>query len=134
MKKLLVLFALLSLNGCAVYDAYFMAKYDTNENALVNKIRTMAELGVDDCKNQLKSEVTFNDLYYYSVELRNFTQYIPRNEDTLKLATNMVELSKQGKDSYAKDTKPSDMFCKLKLQQISRSAEITQKVIGNKPR
>jgi len=43
MKKLLVLFALLSLNGCAVYDAYFMAKYDTNENALVSKIRTMAE-------------------------------------------------------------------------------------------
>jgi hypothetical protein len=57
MKKLLVLFALLSLNGCAVYDAYFMAKYDTNENALVSKIRTMAELGADECKNQLKSEI-----------------------------------------------------------------------------
>ena len=93
MKKLLVLFALLSLNGCAVYDAYFMAKYDTNENALVSKIRTMAELGVDDCKNQLKSEVTFNDLYYYSVELRNFTQYIPRNDDTLKLEIDVSALT-----------------------------------------
>jgi hypothetical protein len=134
MKKLLILFAILSLNGCAVYDAYFMAKYDTNEHALVSKIRTMAELGADECKNQLKSEVTFNDLYYYSVELRNFTQYIPRNDDTLKLATNIVELSKQGKDSYAKDTKPSEMFCKLKLQQISRATEIAQKVIGKKPR
>jgi hypothetical protein len=134
MKKLLVLFALLSLNGCAIYDAYFMAKYDTNEHALVSKIRTMAELGVDDCKNQLKSEVTFNDLYYYSVELKNFTQYIPRNDDTIKLATNIVELSKQGKESYVKDVKPSEVFCKLKLQQISRSAELAQKVIGNKPR
>jgi hypothetical protein len=134
MKKLLLLLAVLSLNGCALYDAYFMAKYDTSEHVMVSKIRTMAELGVDECKNQLKSEVTFNDLYYSSVELRNFTQYIPRNDDTLKLATNIVELSKQGKDSYAKDTKPSEMFCKLKLQQISRAAEIAQKVIGKKPR
>ena len=50
MKKILLILAVLSLNGCAVYDAYFMAKYDTNEHALVSKIRTMAELGVDECK------------------------------------------------------------------------------------
>ena len=67
MKKILLLLAVLSLNGCALYDAYFMAKYDTTEHALVSKIRTMAEIGVDECKNQLKSEVTFNDIYYYSV-------------------------------------------------------------------
>jgi len=46
----------------------------------------------------------------------------------------LVELTKQGKEQYAKDSNVSEIFCKLKLQQISRSAEVAQKVIGKKPR
>lgn len=123
-----------SLSGCALFDAYFMAGYDTTEYALVNKIKTKADLSVDDCKDQKVSKQNMNDLYFIAVEMRNFSENIPRNVDTAKLAGNLVELTKQGKDLYAKDSNVSETFCKLKLQQIGRSAEVAQKVIGKKPR
>ena len=135
MKKLIaVALITTSLSGCALFDAYFMAGYDTTEYALVNKIKTKAELSVDDCKDQKVSKQNMNDLYFIAVEMRNFSENIPRNVDTAKLAGNLVELTKQGKDLYAKDSTVSETFCKLKLQQIGRSAEVAQKVIGKKPR
>lgn len=126
--------ALLPLSGCALLDAYLMAGYDSNEYALVNKIKTKAELSVDDCKDVKKSKENADILYFTAVELKNFATNIPRNEDTTKLAGNLVELTKQGRDLYVKDSNVSETFCKLKLQQIGRSAEVAQKVIGKKPR
>lgn len=139
MKKILLALILsISLSGCAigykVYDAFFMAKYDNIEYALTNKIRTLSELAVEDCKDQNKSRDNFEGLYFIAVELRNFTQYIPDNPDANKLSSNLVELSKQGRDLYLKNSNVSESFCKLKLQQINRSAEVAQKVIGKKPR
>lgn len=135
MKKLFATVILTtSLSGCALIDAYLMAGYDTNEYALVNKIKTKSELAVEDCKDNAKSKQNADDLYYTAVELRNFSQNIPRNDDTIKLAGNLVELTKQGKELYVKTPSVSETFCKLKLQQISRSAEVAQKVIGKKPR
>ena len=135
MKKLIAVAIIsTSLSGCALWDAYMMAGYDTTEYALVNKIKTKADLSVDDCKDQKVSKQNMNDLYFIAVEMRNFSENIPRNVDTAKLAGNLVELTKQGKDLYAKDSNVSETFCKLKLQQIGRSAEVAQKVIGKKPR
>ena len=134
MKKLLIALAVLSLNGCALIDAYLMAGYDTNEYSLVNKIKTKSEIYVDDCKDVTKSKQNADDLYNTAIELRNFSQNIPRNDDTTKLASNLVELTKQGKELYVKNPNVSETFCKLKLQQINRSAEVAQKVIGKKPR
>ena len=123
-----------SLSGCALIDAYLMAGYDTTEYALVNRIKTQAELAVDDCKDAVKSKQNADNLYVTAVELKNFATNIPRNEDTAKLAGNLVELTKQGKEQYVKNSNVSETFCKLKLQQIGRSAEVAQKVIGKKPR
>ncbi len=123
-----------SLSGCALIDAYLMAGYDTTEYALVNRIKTQAELAVDDCKDPVKSKQNADNLYVTAVELKNFATNIPRNEDTAKLAGNLVELTKQGKEQYVKNPNVSETFCKLKLQQIGRSAEVAQKVIGKKPR
>lgn len=135
MKKLLLsIFLATNLSGCALFDAYFMAKYDTIEYALTNKVRTLSELAVEDCKDQSKSKDNFEGLYFISVELRNFTQYIPDNPDAHKLAGNLVELTKQGREMYVKGTGVSEGFCRIKLQQINRSAEVAQKVIGKKPR
>ena len=135
MKKLIAsLIVVTSLCGCALIDAYLMAGYDTTEYALVNRIKTQAELSVDDCKDAVKSKQNAENLYFTAVELKNFATNIPRNEDTTKLANNLVELTKQGKELYAKNSNVSETFCKLKLQQIGRSAEVAQKVIGKKPR
>lgn len=133
-KLLILSSAFVFLPGCAVLDAYFMANYDNVEYAITNKVRTFAQLAVEECNDYDKSKTNFNRIYGYGLELRNFTQYIPDNEDAAKLGTNIEELTKQAKDHYAKNTTVSETFCKLKLQQISRSAETAQQVIGAKPR
>ena len=135
MKKLIIAVVVAtSLSGCALFDAYFMAGYDTTEYALVNKIKTKSELSVEDCKDVKKSKENADILYFTAVELKNFSTNIPRNVETTKLAGNLVELTKQGREQYVKDSNVSETFCKLKLQQIGRSAEVAQKVIGKKPR
>jgi len=135
MKKLLItLFLTTSLSGCALFDAYNMATYDSAEYALVNKIRTQSELSINECKNSMKSQINFIDMHYASIELRNFSQYLPNNNDAYKLSGNLVDLTKQGVEAYDKGSTVSEIFCKFKLQQINRSAETAQKAIGNKPR
>ena len=135
MKKLIAVAIIsTSLSGCALWDAYMMAGYDTTEYALVNRIKTQADLYAEDCKDGIKSKENIDRLYFTTIELKNFATNIPRNEDTAKLAGNLVELAKQGKDLYAKNPNVTETFCKLKLQQIGRSAEVAQKVIGKKPR
>jgi len=135
MKKLIAVAIIsTSLSGCALWDAYMMAGYDTTEYALVNRIKTQADLYAEDCKDGIKSKENVDRLYFTTIELKNFATNIPHNEDTAKLAGNLVELAKQGKDLYAKNPNVTETFCKLKLQQIGRSAEVAQKVIGKKPR
>lgn len=134
LKLLIASSVFVFLPGCALWDAYFMANYDNLEYGLVNKIRTLSELAAEDCKNPEISRENFEGIYYTSVELRNFTQYIPNNVDANKLANNLVELSKQGREMYVKSNSVSEAFCRVKLQQIGRSAEAAQKVIGSKPR
>ena len=132
LKLLIASSILVVLPGCALWDAYFMAGYDNQEYALINNIRTNAELNVGMCDNYEASKTTFNYLYSKGLEVKNFTQYIPDNKDAHKLAGNIYELTKQGKDAYLGSVSPT--FCKLKLQQIVRASETAQKVIGSKPR
>jgi hypothetical protein len=135
MKKILLSALIVtSLSGCALIDAYFMAGYDNQEYAIITNIRTNAELNAGLCTDQVKSKATFDYLHFKSVEFKNFTQHIPNNQDAHKLSDQMVELSKQGKEMYDKNDNVSAGFCKLKLQQINRTAETIQKVIGSKPR
>lgn len=122
------------LPGCAAWDAYFMAKYDNIEYTMVNRIRTLSETSVNSCKDQVVSKAVFEQLNMMGLELKNFTQYIPNNDDTYKIADNIHELTKQGWEMYEKSNSVSQRFCELKLQQINRTAETAQKVIGSKPR
>lgn len=122
------------LPGCALLDAYFMAKYDTNEYNLITEIRTIAETQTKACDDAQEGAFVFDLLVYKSTQVANFTQYIPDNEDAHKLAKNVVEIAKQGKEAYEKNDNVSSTFCKLKLKQIQRTAEMSQKVYGSKPR
>jgi hypothetical protein len=134
LKLLIASSILVVLPGCAVWDAYFMAGYDNVEYALVNKVRTFSELAVEDCSDVEKTKVNVARIHGYALELKNFTQYIPNNEDANKLGNNLFQLTTQTKDHYAKNSIVSESFCKMKLQQINRNAETIQKVIGKKPR
>ena len=68
MKRLLLVCAIFALSGCAVIDAYFMAKYDTNEYALINDIKTKAQVAEENCANNLLVTTQVNELYIKSLE------------------------------------------------------------------
>jgi hypothetical protein len=118
MKKLILIVTLL-LSGCSLW----MADYDNNEYALVNRLRTEAILG--DC-----SKESVKSMYFTSLELKNFSEYIPRNQATIDL-TNKLNIIVE--ELYKREN-PSAVYCKAKLNTISKSAEEIQRVVGSKPR
>ena len=134
MKKVLILSLVLLLNGCALFDAYFMAKYDTTEYSLVNQIKTKAQIAEENCGNQILVVSQVNDLYISALEFKNFTIHIPRNEDATKLSDKLFTLTKDTKDYFNKTERISPIFCKAKLQQIEKSADTIQHALGSKPR
>ena len=133
MKRLLIVCAIFALSGCAVIDAYFMAKYDTNEYALINDIKTKAQVAEENCSNNLLVTTQVNELYIKSLEFKNFATHIPRNEDSIKLSNKLLILTKDAKDQFNKST-VSNFYCKAKLEQIVKSADTMQQAIGKKPR
>lgn len=134
MKKLLIVLFAFSLSGCALFDAYFMAKYDTTEYALVNEIKTKAQIAEENCSNQLLVVTQVNDLYIKALEFNNFTLHIPRNTDSVNLSTKLLTISKDTREYFNKAEKISPIFCKAKLQQIVKSADTIQHALGSKPR
>lgn len=134
LKLLLVSSIIAVLPGCALYDAYMMAGYDTNEYALAVKVKTIAEVGVEYCDKTTIAYLNFKDMYEKSVELRNFAKNTPDNPEASKLAQNLVDLSKTGLDLYKKQTEVSPAFCKLKMGQIEKNADKISHVLARKPR
>jgi uncharacterized protein YceK len=124
MKKLALVFAILALSGCSTIDRIFMANYDTNEYALINKVRTTAQLRSCDT-NSVK------DLYSTSLELKNFSQYLPANEKTISMTSDLYKMV----DELNKKPQPiSQIYCDLKLKAIETTAENIQSITGKRPR
>lgn len=132
MKRLLILLPLL-LSGCAVYDAFFMAKFDVNEYQYITRIRTHAQIGAPMCGTpEVVNEVKY--IYGVSQEYKNYAEMIPRNENSFELATTLTKITDEFYKRYQSDKVPSVAYCKAKFSAIERSAENIQKVIGAKPR
>jgi hypothetical protein len=133
MKKLLIILAVWSLSGCALYDAYFMARFDNNEYMLINKIRTEANIGASKCgKPEVIAEV--DRIWRTAVEFRNYTQSIPHNEEATKMGSELAEIIKGLSDRYHGTEPVSMMYCTTKFSSIERNAVTIQNVIGKKPR
>jgi len=132
MKKLLLLIPFL-LPGCALYDAYFMAKFDVNEYQYITRIRTQAELGAEKCGTP---DVIEHVKYIRTVahEFKNYVEKIPRNSNALELATTLNEITDGLYKRYQDPKPPSEVYCKAKLSAIARSSENVQQVLGAKPR
>jgi len=134
MKRILIVLFAFSLSGCALFDAYFMAKYDTNEYFIVNDIKTKAQVAKENCGNHILVVTQVNELYIKALEFKNFTTHIPRNKDTDNMSTKLLTLTKDTRDYFNKAEKISPIFCKAKLQQVVKSADTIQHVLGSKPR
>ena len=135
MKKLILLLAVVStLSGCALYDAYFMAKYDSNEYQYLANIRTSAEIGQQYCKDQEASKATAYHIYYKSAELKNYSQFLPSNADAIKMTTNLFKETAGLYDRYNIGAPVSLAYCTNKLKLIERSAKEIQESTGARPR
>jgi hypothetical protein len=132
MKKLALIALVSLLSGCTVFDAYFMAGFDNQEYALINKIRTTAQLSQEYCDHAPTIKAKYIELKELNTEFTNYTQHIPRNPEANKMAKQMGELIMQGGQAYGSNS--SVIFCKMKLQQIERNADKIQQVLGSKPR
>jgi hypothetical protein len=103
----------------------WVASYDTNEYALVNKIRTIAQT------TKTCDESTVKNLYLTTVELKNFSQYLPRNRQNNDLNADLLRLVTE---LYDKEPPIGSAYCKAKLNIIEKSAERIQQVTGSKPK
>lgn len=128
--KILLLSSVILLSGCSLLDAYLMAGYDNQEYSLINKIRTKAQLSLENCSDIDTTKGNILELKALGKEYQNFAQHIPRNEESYKMASEMTKLINDVKV----DQSTSTVFCKLKMQQVERNAEKIQKVLGSKPR
>jgi hypothetical protein len=139
MKKLLVVLAIISLQGCAaiqatsVYRSVMMAKFDNNEYSQINSIRTTANLGAAKCGTTDVVPVV-DSLYYKSVELKNYSASIPHNEETVKMTAELAEIIKGLNTRYHEKEPVSVSYCTLKFGTIEKNAVTIQNVIGSKPR
>ena len=103
--------------------ALIIGKYDANEYAYVNQIRTTAQ--VSGCS---KPEVT--QMYINALLLKNYSQYLPDNEQEVQLINNLYQIVDQ---LYAFPN-PSTTYCTAKMKIIEGAAERIQEVTGSKPR
>lgn len=138
MKKLLLILSVGLLTGCStltnLYDSYFLAKYDTNEYALINTVKTKSIIAQADCNDRQKTIDNVNTIYEKSYEFRNFTFHIPQNKDAQAMSEKLLKLTTDTKEYYQKNEKVSDIFCKSRYQQITRAADTIQSTLGSKPR
>lgn len=134
MKKIVILFAAYMLSGCALYNAYFMAKYDTNEYAAITQLRTQAEMAQESCADKKKTEQHINEMFVTATYFKNFAQLRSGNEETSTIAYNLFLITEQLKKHYEKNETVSTAYCKLKMQQVEKNAISSQKIIGAKPR
>lgn len=127
--KLIALLFSLSLTSCAIVDSITMAHFDNNEYKIINKMRTTAQLV--ECGNKDSIKDATNKLWFYSNELQNYSQYIPKNEKSYKMAQSLVEIVKGLHD---KNGEMSKLYCEEKFKVIKDTTENIQKATGNKPR
>lgn len=133
MKKLIAIVSVALLSGCAVLDAYLMT-YDANEYKIITEIRADAQNYKASCANEMLSSANSVAIADKTNLFMLYSQYQPHNEPVQKASVELNKIAQGVKDQYTKGTKVSPVFCKLKFDNIEKSAETIQKTVGNKPR
>lgn len=132
-RLVLVLFTATGLSGCALWDAYFMAPYDANEYMLITEIRTNAIQYRRQCDNPVLAPQNAQAMANRTELYEKYEEQIPRNDNGIKSARALNEISQGLNTAYAKGP-VSATFCRLKYNNIEHSAELIQRVTAGRPR
>jgi hypothetical protein len=133
MKQIYIVFFALLLNGCALWDAYFMAPYDANEYLLITEIRVDANQYQAQCANPVLAPVNAEAMARKTNLYEKYSEQIPRNENGYKSARALNEIAQGLNTAYSKGT-VSATFCRLKYVSIENSAALIQRVTAGRPR
>jgi hypothetical protein len=133
MKKISIVLIAFLLNGCAIWDAYFMAPYDANEYMLITEIRVSAGQYRKQCENPVLAPQNAQAMANRTELYERYEEYIPRNQNGLQAARALNEIAQGLNTAYSKGT-VSVTFCKLKYNGIEHSAEQVQRVSAGRPR
>jgi hypothetical protein len=134
MKRLIALIFISStLTGCALYDAYMMAPYDSNEYMLITEIRATAGQYRRQCDNPVLAPQNALAISAKTELYEKYSELIPRNENGYRASRALNEIAQGLNTAYNKGS-VSPVFCKLKYNNIEHSAELIQKVTAGRPR
>jgi hypothetical protein len=133
MKRTGIILATFLLNGCALWDAYFMAPYDANEYLLITEIRVDANQYQAQCANPVLAPVNAEAMARKTNLYEKYSEQIPRNENGYKSARALNEIAQGLNTAYSKGT-VSATFCRLKYVSIENSAALIQRVTAGRPR
>ena len=135
MKKTIATISIvLLLSGCTVLDSLRLAKFDTNEYGSVVDLRSYAQVVTPFCDEQVFDYDLVMQLHMLSTSMFNYAQFLPNNDDTVEMVKALHEIVQQFKAKYDTQEYVSNNYCRLKLQQIERSARRIQETIGSKNR
>lgn len=133
MDKLLITIVFGFISGCALFNAYTMAKFDANEYHLATSISSRAEISAVDCDDRLLMKTNAAELLYTATEFKNYAANIPHNEESINMSEALLK-EVQGLSARYKTEEVSTYYCTTKMQIIERSAKIIQTTLGAKPR
>jgi hypothetical protein len=133
MKTISIIFAAVLLNGCALWDAYFMAPYDANEYMQITEIRASAGQYRKQCDNFNQSAINAQAMVNRTDLFEKYSELIPRNDNGYRAARALNEIAQGLNTAYGKGI-VSATFCRLKYNNIEHSAELIQRVTAGRPR
>jgi hypothetical protein len=133
MKKILLV-AIFSLSGCSVFDAYFMAPYDSSEYFLITDIRSKAQQYKNQCDNAEISKANAIKLSDDTQRFALYSEHIPHNDNVISASKDLHTIAQGLADQYNKTDKVSIGFCKIKFTSVETSADKMQTIIGSRPR
>ncbi len=143
LKNTICIFGLvIFLSGCSaiqpLVNRFLIAPFDSNEYALVNELRTTAIQAKPFCNTKddpvamIYSYV--EKIYTTSLLLKNYSQYLPKNDQTIKPVNLVFQMTTDLRTRYEKEDRVSKTYCELKMESIEEAAELIQKAIGKRPR
>jgi len=133
MKKLIIVLAIFVLQGCALLDAYQMAKFDNNEYYIINQIRTSSALGEEYCGTKYAKPLV-ETLWGKVNEFNNYASSIPHNEETITMSGALLEITKGLHVKYDVNPNVSKIYCTSKFDLLNKNAITIQNIVGGKPR
>jgi len=125
---LAVIFVVL-LTGCAI----FPSKFDAHEHARVVDIH-VASADATVCQDRDLAARTAKSMHQDAVWVWNYGQYLTNNEKMTAMEQELVNMTKELTDRYAKADTVSAFYCRSKFENIHRATTTMIKVSARRPR